>query len=127
MRTKLLALLALITVAAGAVEFDPLHREFGINVGPLGRFDGNGVGITNIPLTALTVASQAQGDIIYFNGTSWVRLPAGTSGKFLQTLGAGANPTWATVSSGSFNGSCLTLTNTSWNVWSDLMENECLV
>ena len=47
---------------------------------------------------ALTVASQAQGDIIYFNGTSWVRLAAGTSGYFLQTLGAGANPAWAAAS-----------------------------
>jgi hypothetical protein len=37
----------------------------------------------------------AQGDIIYRNGTTWVRLAAGTSGFFLQTQGAGANPQWA--------------------------------
>lgn len=36
----------------------------------------------------------AQGDILYHNGTDWTRLPAGTSGQFLQTLGAGANPQW---------------------------------
>jgi maltodextrin utilization protein YvdJ len=36
-----------------------------------------------------------QGDIIYHNGTSWVRLAAGVSGETLQTQGAGANPIWA--------------------------------
>ena len=41
--------------------------------------------------------SDAQGDIIYFNGSSWVRLPAGTSGQFLKTAGASANPGWSSV------------------------------
>ena len=41
------------------------------------------------------VGSAAQGDIFYRNATVWVRLAAGTSGHFLQTLGAGANPQWA--------------------------------
>lgn len=38
--------------------------------------------------------SPAQGDIVYFNGSNWVPLTAGTSGQFLKTLGSGANPTW---------------------------------
>ncbi|HVB33705.1 MAG TPA: hypothetical protein VNJ52_04945 [Patescibacteria group bacterium] len=38
---------------------------------------------------------DAQGDIIYFNGSAWARLPAGTSGYMLQTQGPGANPLWA--------------------------------
>lgn len=41
------------------------------------------------------VAAAAQGDILYRNGTVWTRLAAGTSGHFLKTLGAGANPVWA--------------------------------
>jgi len=45
----------------------------------------------------LAIASQAQGDIIYFNGTNWVRLPAATDGFVLTTHGVGANPTWTTV------------------------------
>lgn len=45
----------------------------------------------------LTITSQAQGDILYFNGTNWVRLAAGTSGQFLKTLGGSANPAWATA------------------------------
>jgi hypothetical protein len=45
----------------------------------------------------LSLVSQAQGDIMYYNGSTWVVLPAGTSGRFLQTQGAGANPAWAAV------------------------------
>jgi len=51
-------------------------------------------------VTGLAIASQAQGDILYYNGSSWVRLGAGTSGNFLQTQGAGANPQWAAPSVG---------------------------
>ena len=46
-----------------------------------------------------SLAGLAQGDVLYYNGTSWVRLGAGTSGQFLKTNGSGANPAWATVSS----------------------------
>ena len=46
-----------------------------------------------------SIAGLAQGDVLYYNGTSWVRLGAGTSGQFLKTNGSGANPAWATVSS----------------------------
>lgn len=38
-----------------------------------------------------------QGDVPYHNGTLETRLAAGTSGQFLKTLGAGANPAWADV------------------------------
>lgn len=41
--------------------------------------------------------SYAQGDILYFDGTNLNRLAAGTSGNFLKTQGAGANPTWASA------------------------------
>jgi len=46
------------------------------------------------------VGSAAQGDILYRGASSWTRLGAGTSGQFLKTLGAGANPTWDTPSGG---------------------------
>ena len=44
--------------------------------------------------------SLVQGDIIYWNGTAWTRLPPGTAGQVLTTNGAGANPAWGTVASG---------------------------
>lgn len=40
------------------------------------------------------LTSAAQGDIIYYNGTNWVNLSPGTSGYFLKSQGAGANPVW---------------------------------
>jgi hypothetical protein len=42
--------------------------------------------------------SDARGDILYYNGSAWARLPAGTSGYVLQTQGASANPQWALAS-----------------------------
>ncbi|HPS61374.1 MAG TPA: hypothetical protein PLE33_08980 [Candidatus Cloacimonas sp.] len=48
-----------------------------------------------VNVTALTATSQSNGDICYFNGTSWVRLGIGTAGQTL-TVNAGATaPTWA--------------------------------
>ena len=41
-----------------------------------------------------------QGDVLYRDGSGLARLAAGTSGQFLKTNGSGANPAWATVSSG---------------------------
>lgn len=60
--------------------------------------DGTSNNAPKIPVTNLTVGSQAQGDLIYASSASaWARLGAGTSGYFLKTQGAGANPTWAEV------------------------------
>lgn len=56
----------------------------------------NGSAWVEIP----TISSAVQGDIIYHNGTNWVRLAAGTSGQFLKTQGSSANPTWAGVAGG---------------------------
>jgi len=47
----------------------------------------------------LNIASTAQGDIYYNNGSAIARLGAGTSGQFLKTQGTGANPTWGNVTS----------------------------
>lgn len=44
------------------------------------------------------VSSLAQGDVLYFNGTNITRLGAGSAGQVLQTNGAGANPSWISVS-----------------------------
>lgn len=42
------------------------------------------------------IGSAAQGDILYRGASAWARLAAGTSGQYLKTQGAGANPTWDT-------------------------------
>lgn len=43
----------------------------------------------------LAIAGQTQGDTIFYNGSNWVRLAPATTGLFLKTLGAAANPAWA--------------------------------
>lgn len=40
------------------------------------------------------IGSAAQGDILYRDASGWARLGSGTSGQFLKTQGAGANPAW---------------------------------
>ena len=49
----------------------------------------NSIGGTKIALT-----NHAQGDIMYYDGSNWVRLGAGTAGQSLKTAGSGANPYW---------------------------------
>ena len=56
-------------------------------------------------IEALTVASIAQGDIFYYDGTKVTRLGSGTSGQFLKTQGASANPAWSSISGSYTNGS----------------------
>jgi hypothetical protein len=55
------------------------------------------LGSGNLVISGLP--SGVQGDILYHNGTNWVVLNAGTSGQFLRTSGAAANPVWANQSS----------------------------
>jgi hypothetical protein len=43
----------------------------------------------------ITELTGTQGDVLYHNGTNWAKLAAGTSGHFLKTNGAAANPAWA--------------------------------
>ena len=49
--------------------------------------------------TDISTTLTTQGDILYRDGSGLQRLAAGTSGQVLQTGGAGANPSWGTVSS----------------------------
>ena len=46
---------------------------------------------------ALSLTNQAQGTIMYFNGSNWVVLPVGTVGQAILSGGAGANPTWGSA------------------------------
>jgi hypothetical protein len=74
------------------------------------------------------VGSAAQGDILYRGAATWARLGAGTSGHYLKTQGAGANPTWAAVASTpTFQGCRLTYTlgnqSISNNSWTSLAFN----
>ena len=56
-------------------------------------FEANSVDGSHIAL-----GSDAQGDVLYYDGSNYARLAAGTDGQFLKTQGSSANPTWASVS-----------------------------
>jgi len=56
----------------------------------------NGTDGTDVGTTITT-----QGDILYRDGSGLARLGAGTSGYYLKTQGASANPVWSEVSAGS--------------------------
>lgn len=74
--------------------------------------------------STLKVGTTNQGDILYDNGTSIVRLTPGTSGQVLKTNGASANPSWTTgpasilISNTSISGAATTgniaITNTKY-------------
>lgn len=50
-------------------------------------------GVTTV--TDLTISGEAAGDILYFNGTNWVKLAIGTAGQVLTVNGGGTAPVWA--------------------------------
>ena len=53
--------------------------------------------------TDLTTTLTTQGYILYRDGSGLQRLGAGTSGQALITGGTGANPSWGTISSGTYS------------------------
>ncbi len=55
--------------------------------------------------TLLDTVGSAQGSVLYRGAAGWSVLAPGTSGQYLQTQGAAANPQWSTVSVSSFSGS----------------------
>lgn len=70
-------------------------------VGTIGTGVWNGTALTASYIPSGTVigsTSPAQGDILYYTGAAWADLGYGTSGYFLKTQGASANPVWASVS-----------------------------
>lgn len=56
--------------------------------------------LSAVTVTDLTISGEAQGAVLYYNGSNWVQLAPGTSGWFLKTQGAAANPIWAAAAGG---------------------------
>lgn len=63
--------------------------------------------------TTLKLGTTNQGDVIYDNGTSLVRLPPGTAGQALITGGAAANPAWGGVGMSFVSATAVAASNTS--------------
>jgi hypothetical protein len=84
----------------GKIYFDSTSNKLKVST--------DGTTFTEIP----SPPNPSQGDILYYDGTNWVKLPAGTSGQYLKTQGEGANPTWADVDAGIQEDIMATDTNT---------------
>ena len=66
---------------------------------------------SNALLTDISNITPAQGDILYYDGANIVNLGPGTSGQFLKTQGAAADPVWAAAPlSSSFESAETTIT-----------------
>lgn len=55
---------------------------------------------SGVAIGDLNISGQTSGDILYFNGTSWTRLAAGSTGYFLMTNGPGTVPVWTAGTTG---------------------------
>lgn len=87
-----------ITVALGAGTISVgLSAISTLNL--LANLTGGSAAPTPHTLSAIIDAciGSAQGDILYRSATAWSVLAPGTSGFFLQTQGAAANPQWSAI------------------------------
>lgn len=80
------------TLLAAKLSAAATQRAFGRNTAGAGA--GEEVTLSQI---LDWIGSAAQGDILYRDAGGWARLAAGASGNFLKTLGAAANPVWASA------------------------------
>jgi hypothetical protein len=84
-------------LAANAVTLAKMATQADATV--LANVSGSTAVPTAVGYTALfnDAFGSTQGQIIYKGATDWAALAPGTSGYFLKTQGAGANPTWAAL------------------------------
>ena len=73
--------------------------------------------LQKIPGRAIQLESQANSDVMYHNGTDWVRLAKGEAGQVLVVNDAGTFPQWGT-SDWIYHGlSDTTDVTRSWKIW----------
>lgn len=77
----------------------PLQAGAGIALTPTGNVADSPTIATEVQ-GVLDQLSMTQGTVLYRGATDWAALAPGTSGQFLKTSGASADPAWATVSGG---------------------------
>ena len=101
-----------VTLTDALVATDKMEVVGVLDIGEITVVGDNSVSTAKLGNTSVTTAkiadnavdgakiamgSDAQGDVLYYNGTDYVRLAPGTSGQFLKTQGASQNVVWGTV------------------------------
>ncbi len=111
---------SLIVASEHNANFDTIYNEFNGNITNANIDAAAAIADTKlatisssgkVDFAALTVSGQTQGDVMYHNGTAWVRLSTGTNGQLLESGGAAANPAWTTLAgdaSGTVDGNTVT-------------------
>jgi hypothetical protein len=89
----------------------------GVTFGNLSANGDIGSASTQVPAgdhthSLLLPATATQGDILYWNGTAWTKLPAGAAGTVVTSTGAGANLAFQTPAGGGDTLSSATNTDT---------------
>ena len=99
----------ILKTSTGAAEFT-LPATDG-TVGQVWQTDGSGqLSVATVPTTGIAddavtgakiaMGSDAAGDVLYYNGTDYVRLGAGTASQTLKMNSGATAPEWVTVAAG---------------------------
>ena len=89
-------------IGVGPADRDPTVSDDSVTEG---KIAASAVTTTKIADNAvdgakIAMTSDAQGDVLFYGGTDYERLAPGTTGQFLKTQGAAADPVWAAVPAG---------------------------
>jgi hypothetical protein len=86
----------------GAVTDDQVPNTITVDLATLATTatTANAVANNSVTGAGIALASQAAGDIMYYDGTDWVRLAKGTAGQVLEMNAGATAPEWDTDDSG---------------------------
>ena len=93
---------AAIVASEHNANYDTLYNDYNGNITNANIAAGAAIADTKLAqittndkvhTSSFVAASEATGDLLYFNGSAWVRLAIGTAGQVLTV--AGGVPTWA--------------------------------
>lgn len=86
-------------LAIGAINETQILAGTGLDGG--GAIGDGDVTLSTDEQEILDQISSTRGTVLYRGASAWAALAPGTSGQFLKTNGAGADPAWATVAGAS--------------------------